>query len=287
MPPKELQAALLAGTILAYLLSFGAAVAEAASRNKDKPSPPRLRRALLAGAFVLHAALLGARDHSLKDAAFTTAGGVLLYVPWCLVFVAGIIDLRQDLKSLPIFLVPPVVASLILAALSLRDPAGPSTKIPEQGGVAIKLHVVAIVLSFSAFGFAAVLSAMYLFLEGQLKTKRFDSWLDLPALDRLERIGGRFLVTAFALLLVSVGLGAGVHALNGTLGPSWFLSPAILGCFVILAASGTVVFLRMRALLLGRRQAQATLAVFALVLGTLAAPLVTGGDHAPVPQQKD
>jgi ABC-type uncharacterized transport system permease subunit len=275
------EAAVLAAAVLGYLLALGAAAADVAAVRRKMPPGRRLRRILLAGAFLAHAVLLGARAWRLGDAAFQTVSNLLLFVPWCLVFVASIIDARQDLKAMPVFLVPPVVIALLAAAFLLRSPEGATVPIPEAGRSAIRIHVASITLSFGSFAFAAVLSAMYLFLEVQLRKKRFDHWLELPALDRLERIGGRFLVAGFALLTVSIVLGAAHQAVTRTLGPSWFLSPLIVGAWVTWVAAAAVALLRHRALLFGRRLAQATLVVFALVLMTLAAPLLVGGDHAP------
>jgi ABC-type uncharacterized transport system permease subunit len=279
MSLSSVEAALLAASVLGYLLGLGAAIADAAARRRDGPSPvTRLRWAFLLGAFALHAALLGARDARLGPAAFTTAPAVLLYAPWCLVLVAGIIDARQGLKALPIFLVPPVVASLLLGAAALHG-SGLETQTPPDRP-AIWVHIIAIVVAFGAYGFAAVLAAMHLYLESQLKQKRFEHWLDLPALDRLESVSGRFLVAATSLLTLALVLGVGDHAAHGPPGPAWFLSPVILGTSAVWLAAAIVVLLRHRGLVLGRTLARSILGVFILVLGTLAIHFITQNDHA-------
>jgi ABC-type uncharacterized transport system permease subunit len=282
MPLTVIEAVFLALAMVAYAIAGGSAGFDLARRRRDshaKPNPLLSRGVLLAG-FGAHAVLLAVRGFRLGDHALADIPSTLLFVAFCATLVGVIIDAGQGLRSLSLFLAPPVVLALALAAVQLaRAPEGPSA-LPADAKLALRAHIVTVVVAYGAFTFAAVLSAMYLYLEGQLKKKKIGALFDLPALDRLERVEGRFVVAGFVLLTVSMALGLATQRATGALGVGWLKNAQILTALVTWVFCGGLVAGRAASLLAGRRQIFATLIVFVLVLVTyLGAPFLSGTAH--------
>ena len=279
--------AVLSVAVLAYVVAFLAAAFDLARASKagghTAGRGASFARATLLVAFFTHGVLLVARGYRLGDRALVDPPSTLLFVTWCATLVAAdLIDLGQNMRGLPLFLAPPVVTALGVGAayLSRLDAVVPT--LPEQGHLALFIHIATAIVAYGAFGFAAVLAVMYLFLEGQLRKKRFGVFFDLPALDRLERIGGRFVASGFALLTLSLAIGICYQLATGVLGADDPTEPHTILALVTWVACGVLVALRWRALLEGRRQVVAILIVFALVVVTyLGVPLLVGGNHVP------
>jgi ABC-type uncharacterized transport system permease subunit len=286
MSLSSFEFAVLSVAVLAYVVAFLAAAFDLARAGKagghSAGRGATFARATLLVAFFTHGVLLVARGYRLGDRALADPPSTLLFVTWCATLVAVIIDLGQNMRGLPLFLAPPVVTALGVGAayLTRLDAAVPA--LPEKGQLALFIHIVTAIVAYGAFAFAAVLAVMYLFLEGQLRKKRFGVFFDLPALDRLERIGGRFVASGFALLTLSLTIGICYQLATGVLGADYLTKPHTILALVTWVACGVLVALRWRALLAGRRQVVATLIVFALVVATyLGVPLLVGGNHVP------
>jgi ABC-type uncharacterized transport system permease subunit len=268
MPLTALEAAFLALAMLAYAIAGGIAGFDLARRRRDPltKTNPWIARGLLIGGFAAHAVLLALRGMRLGDHALDDTPSTLLFGAWCATLVGVIIDAGQGLRSLPLFLSPMLVLGLGVAAIQFTRTAA-EVVVPPQAQLAIRAHIASAVVAYGSFFFAAVLSAMYLFLERQLKKKKLGVF-ELPALDRLERVEGRFVVAGFALFTVSLAIGIGTQYATGALGDAWLLNPKILPAFVTWVACGGLVLARTLSLLAGRRQVFATLIVFALVVMT-------------------
>ena len=276
------EAVFLALAMLAYAIAGGAAGFDLARRRREphaKANPWLARGVLLAG-FAAHAVLLALRGFRLGDHALAGTPSTLIFVAFCAILVGVIIDTGQGLRALPLFLVPPVFLALALAAAQLaRATESLDGPLPAEARLVLRGHIVTVLIAYGAFTFAAVLSAMYLYLEKQLKKKKLGVF-DLPALDRLERVEGRFVVSGFVLLTVSLALGILTQRATGALGVGWLKNAQILTALVTWVFCGGLVLGRAFSLLAGRRQIFATLIVFVLVLVTyLGAPLVTGVPH--------
>jgi ABC-type uncharacterized transport system permease subunit len=269
MPLTLTEAVFLALAMLAYSFAGGIAGFDLARRRHDPERKPRpwLSRGVLLAGFALHAVLLVVRGLRLGDHALAGTASTLLVVAFCSTLVGVIIDAGQGLRSLPLFLTPPIVIAMALAAFQLARGETPAA-LPGEAGLALRMHIVTVVVAYGAFTFAAVLSAMYLYLEGQLKRKKLGVLFDLPALDRLERVEGRFVVAGFVLLTISLALGLFAQRATGALGVHWLKNAQVLTALVTWVFCGGLVFGRMASLLAGRRQIFATLIVFFLVLVT-------------------
>jgi ABC-type uncharacterized transport system permease subunit len=153
------------------------------------------------------------------------------------------------------------------AAAQLARAPEAQAELPADARLALRAHIVTVVVAYGSFTFAAVLSAMYLYLEAQLKKKKLGVF-DLPPLDRLERVEGRFVVSGFLLLTVSLVLGIATQRATGALGGDWLKNAQIVTALVTWVFCAGLVFGRALSLLAGRRQIFATLIVFVLVLAT-------------------
>jgi ABC-type uncharacterized transport system permease subunit len=301
MPLSAFDALALAIAVIGYLVAFGVAALGLAARRRaalagvgsvsapGHAATPRIARVALAAAFATHGLLLAGRAWRLGDHALADAPSTLLFVTWCATLVGLIIDFGQDLRVLPLFLAPPVILALAYGGGQLAHQEASGVVLPESGRLALRVHVGSIIVAYGAFGFAAILSVMYLLLESQLKKKRFSVWLDLPALDRLERVGGRFVASGFLLLTLSLTVGIGFQVTSGALGAEWLSNPKTVLALATWAACLVLVVLRTGSILAGRRLVIANLAVFGLVLATyFGAPLLASGGHLPgAPARRD
>ncbi|HZU96332.1 MAG TPA: cytochrome c biogenesis protein CcsA [Planctomycetota bacterium] len=285
MALSALEAVFLALAMLAYAVAAGVAGFDLARRRHDSRARtnPWISRGLLIVAFASHSTVIALRAGRLGDHALQGTGSTLIFVAFCATLVGIIIDIGQVLRSLTLFLCPPVMTALAVAAFELSSAsANNAATIPANARLAVDVHVLTVIVAYGAFAFAAVLSVMYLYLEGQLKKKRLGVLFDLPALDRLERVEGRFVVSGFGLLTVSLAIGLATQQATGALGTAWLTKPTNFTALVTWGAAACLVVGRALSLLAGRRQVFATLAVFALVLVTyLGAPLLSGEPHVP------
>jgi ABC-type transport system involved in cytochrome c biogenesis permease subunit len=119
-----------------------------------------------------------------------------------LVFLA--VEFRHRLHVLGSFIVPLALVSLVFAA-ALPETAPALT--PVFG--TLWVHVTLSMLGTVGFAVAFVAGIMYLIQDGLLKSKRFNVlYTKLPALDFLDHLNQRSIVTGFPLLTLGIITGA-------------------------------------------------------------------------------
>jgi ABC-type transport system involved in cytochrome c biogenesis permease subunit len=119
-----------------------------------------------------------------------------------LVFLA--VEFRHHLHVLGSFIVPLALLSLVSAAAL---PEAAPTLTPVFG--TLWVHVTLSMLGTVGFAVAFVAGVMYLIQDGLLKSKRFNVlYSKLPALDFLDNLNQRSIVTGFPLLTLGIITGA-------------------------------------------------------------------------------
>lgn len=152
----------------------------------------------------------------------------------------GLLALTLKLKHLPVLNMPEVTAVLGWALIALYAILGRRWKVDALGGIAAPaaavlttfatftlggetepnyrgiwfgLHVSSLVGSYAAFGLAAFCSLLYFIQSRRLKEKKLNSAFLLPSLSVLDRVGFRFILIGFPLLIFGI--------VSGTLMPGW------------------------------------------------------------------
>jgi ABC-type uncharacterized transport system permease subunit len=186
------------------------------------------------------------------------AGSLNLFV-WLVVSVYLVWGCRTRYRLLGLAVMPLAAALLVLARLGGgTGVAGRS----RYSTVFLVLHVGLVSFAFAAFTLAAALSALYLWQERRLKTRRAGGLLGrAPSLLTLEALAGRTITVALPAL--TAGIAAGLVRLRQESSGMDALMAVTLGTWVVYAA---YVVLRYEAGWHGRRAAYLALVGFALVI---------------------
>jgi ABC-type uncharacterized transport system permease subunit len=174
--------------------------------------------------------------------------------------VAGLFFLAwwlYDAISLGIFALPATLLLVFIPSLGSDRYRFPSENIRMSWLVA---HIIALLLAYAALSFSLLASLMYLVQERRIKAKPKpgkggSSPLDwLPPLDTLERLASATLEFGFPCMTVGLVLGA-VLVQETSLGAAYYLDPNILASFVMWIVYATLLLLRLRVGMRGRRAA--------------------------------
>lgn len=285
MPLDSIEAPFLALAVIGYVAAF--LFAFAGLRSREHPATasraPRaiLPRVILVATLLAHLGALVARTSHLGDAALADLPTTLLFLTACCTLTGLVVDVREDVRALPLFLAPPVVIALVFgSSIGLQDePWVP--QLDQAAALALRVHIATAFVAYAAFALSALLGLMYLLVVGSLKKKRIDGVArGLPPLERLDRLA--LGSTGVGVLLLGLSLLVGVLAqrATGALGPSWLTDTKTVFALLTWASYASLAALRHNALLVGRRQAYANVIVFGLVVFTyLGTPLLLGTPH--------
>src|SRR5580692_4191781 len=195
--------------------------------------------------------------------------------------VAGIFFLVwrfYDAISLGLFALPTTFFLVFIPALGPDNYRFPSQRVWMSWLVA---HIVALLLAYAALGFSLLSSMLYLVQERRIKTKprpgksaRFAPLNWLPPLDTLERLALATLEFGFPCMTVGLFLGF-VLVQETSIGASYFLDPNILASFAMWIVYVTLLLVRRRVGLRGRRAAYVSGAALVVMMAVWAANFVS------------
>jgi cytochrome c-type biogenesis protein CcsB len=159
---------------------------------------------MTATGFAAHTVALGAGMIGATDIASPGFHEALSFFSWMLILVFLAVEFRHHLHVLGSFIVPLALLSLVSAAAL---PEAAPTLTPVFG--TLWVHVTLSMLGTVGFAVAFVAGVMYLIQDGLLKSKRFNVlYSKLPALDFLDNLNQRSIVTGFPLLTLGIITGA-------------------------------------------------------------------------------
>ncbi|WP_242822511.1 cytochrome C assembly family protein [Thermaerobacter marianensis] len=282
---------------LGYLAAAGWYAWTLAGMGRE-PAAQWLARATWA----VHTALLGGHVAAGR-VPFLTAHESVFFLSWAWVFNGLVLEALLPLRHLGAFMLPPVVALLVLVAaatgaaaghgvgaaagaaavggagtdgLAGTWPGGVPGSLPQPAGAVaagalfpdnpwVWLHAVIALLSYCAFGLASAVAAMYLLQEHQLRSKIFSRlYRHLPALEDVDRACWWLVGTGFALLTLALASG-GLPA--GQLwGSQWVRDGKVIASLGVWAFYAVLLTLRALAGWRGRRLAYLSLVGFAVIL---------------------
>jgi ABC-type uncharacterized transport system permease subunit len=185
----------------------------------------------------------------------------LIWLALLLALFAAYVQGTRPLAALDWFIMPIVIALLILAAVFGRVEFR-----PYLGHAWIYVHRVTSYVGAVAFAVAAASGAMYVGASARLRQKQPSS-VYLGSLERLERLTMTAVTLGFALLTIGIITGAVEMIFLNKPTSSWKI--ALTACVWMIYA--VVLHAPLNPIFRGRRAAVLSVLGFALMLGTLVA----------------
>jgi ABC-type uncharacterized transport system permease subunit len=268
----------LSVNMMCFAASYGVALALEALGLWARPRWRRLAVVLAATAgIVAHTWYLGQRAAQAPWAPLASPHDWYLAAAWALAVVYVAFVLYQPRASTGLFLLPVMLALIVVSRNAAREPIANFAAPRFWGaihGVFLMLGTVAVLIGFVA-------GLMYLLQSYRLKRKLpADSNFRLPSLEWLERVNSRSL--GAAALLVAVGFVTGVLTRLATVdGEVPWTDPVVLSLsgmlsWLVAAESFRLAYPAARR---GRKVAYLTLAGFVFLLITLATFMRHDGVH--------
>jgi ABC-type uncharacterized transport system permease subunit len=234
--------------------------------------------ALIAVGLVCHMAAMATRGMNFKRCPTNNLYEATIFLEWTMVVAYLVIGALPRLRFLGAFLAPVLLAIGVFALMPQLDP--PYGAKPNFSGGLSSLHKALILLSYGAFGFAAVAGFMYLTQERDLKFHKTRALLSrLPPIQRLEIVMNRLLIAGFALL--TAGLVVSAVYLHQTKGV--YLTTDALAVYSIcvwVLYLGMVVA-RWRFSQRGRRMALGAVGSFVFIMLTFWGTFLLSRIHSP------
>jgi ABC-type transport system involved in cytochrome c biogenesis permease subunit len=218
-------------------------------------------------------------------AGLTSRQGSLYFLAWILAvfFLYGTLHHRK--LAWGVFVLPVVLALVILGAFLDAPDSKPSTFFLfafESERVWRVIHAVLLLLAGVGVCVGFVASVMYLVQARRLKTKTLPGkGIKLLSLERLEEMNRRAIMTAFPLLTAGVMVGMALMAEAASSVKGW-TDPRVLGAASLWIVFAFLLYLRYSLHIRGRRVALLTIVAFVLFLVTFAVPhttLIGQGGH--------
>jgi ABC-type uncharacterized transport system permease subunit len=223
------------------------------------PGLQRVNYAVMSLGFVLHTVFLYLRGHAVGRCPLTNLFEVQAFVAWAAVLFFLLIGPSYRVSFLGAFTAP-LVLLICLTALIL--PVDVVQAEPLKRSPWIEFHAAIAILACGAFALAFVTSAMYLFQERQLKTRRLSpSFLLLPSIEKLDVIHFRLLLMGFAMLTAGMIGGMISYHIVG----HW-TTPKIVWAVMVWLVYGALVLARGLWTVRGRKVALGSMASFAFML---------------------
>jgi HemX protein len=220
---------------------------------------------VLAAAFLVHAAAIGAGCHEFGGRDFFTARGGVILAAWLGAGAYLIVHRLYRVPSLGAFVLPLLL--LVLVPTTLIDPAHPA--VPADLVRHAALHVVAAILAVALFAIAFGVAVMYLLQEREVKEKHFGALFSrLPSLDSLDRLVQRLVRAGFVAFTVALIAGT-LNAVAVWKSP-WSWDPQQVVSVAIWLLYGALVQLGHKGWH-GRKYAILTLIGFLVLAGAMAA----------------
>jgi len=130
----------------------------------------------------------------------------MTFFSWAMILLYLLVYGRYRLRALGAFVVP--MAFLVLAIVGLT-PHDVTEFFPALDSVWLALHIFFSFLGNAAFALTFGVGIMYLFQQGQLKSKKLGSlYFRLPSLEILDQLNYRSLMSGFPLLTLGMVTGS-------------------------------------------------------------------------------
>jgi ABC-type uncharacterized transport system permease subunit len=231
---------------------------------------------LIAAGLVCHMAAMVTRGFTFQRCPTNNLYEATLFLQWTMVVAYLVIGALPRLRFLGAFLAPVLLAIGVFALMPQLDP--PYGAKPNFSGGLSSLHKALILLSYGAFGFAAVAGLMYLTQERDLKFHKTRALLSrLPPIQRLEIVMSRLIIAGFVLL--TGGLVISALYLHQTMKVYFTADALAVYSFCVWLLYGGLVVARWRFAQRGRRMAMSAVGSFAFIMLTFWGIFLLSGIH--------
>lgn len=211
--------------------------------------------------FAMHTVFLYQRGMQIGRCPLTNPFEVQVFLAWGMVLFYLLIGPSYRVSFLGAFTAPVVLALCVVPLLAPIDVARP---VPVARSPWIEFHAAIGVLSCGAFALAAVISAMYLWQERQLKARRSTSlFLQLPPVEQLDVVALRLIIVGFALFTVGMVGGFISYRIVRQL-----TAAKLVWVWTVWGAYASVLVARTAASVRGRKFAVTAIALFIFTLVT-------------------
>jgi len=238
-------------------------------------------RFLTGAGFICQTASIGAHSIATSGTQLTGANQLML-ASWALVLLYFVMEHLIKIKIYGTFLVP--VAVLFMAAAQIigglvGQAELTAVQLAQLDDWRVAFHVALIVFANAGFAFGAVSSALYLFQEGQLKSRKSNTLTRrLPSLSTLQSVGRRAI--SFSFPVYTAGLLLGIIRAIEVHVPHWWFDPRIMMSGLVLVTFGAYLTLISRHQATNRTTSRVAIVgfVFVVILAVIART-VSGGFH--------
>jgi cytochrome c-type biogenesis protein CcsB len=261
------------------LVGYGLAAAGfIADRAAGKPRWTGYAVALLALGAVFHALDLVARGLQAGNIPVADFAQSLSFLAWLTALSSLLLIVRLRMEVIGAFAAPGV---MIATAAAYRMMSGGRLILPAPlRSVWLPIHVSLAFVGEALFVLAAMVSALYLFYESRLKSRRplGAAGHAIPSLEKLDRINYRLLVWGFVMLSFAILTGA-IWA-DATWGHFWSWEPRESLSLITWILYAGLLESRVTVGWRGRRAAALTIALFTVLVGSfVGVSLVYPGKH--------
>ena len=238
-------------------------------------------RFLTGAGFICQTASIGVHSVATHGTQLTGANQLTL-ASWALVLLYFVMEHLIRIKVYGTFLVP--VAVIFMAAAQIVGGLGgqahlTAVQLGQLDDWRVAFHVALIVFANAGFAFGAVASALYLYQEAQLKSRKSSVITRrLPSLSTLQTMARRAI--AFSFPIYTAGLLLGIIRAIEVHVSAWWFDPRIMMSGVVLATFGVYLTLVYRREATSRTTSRVAIVGFAfVVILAIIARTVTGGFH--------
>jgi len=189
--------------LLCYLVGSLSNWAYLSSRRRE---PMIVGMAAVITGFGFQTVLLAVRTLRWGRVPLTNFYEWMTFFSWALILIYLLVYKRYRLQALGAFVVP--LAFLVLAIVGFT-PHDVTEIFPPLSSVWLGLHIFFSFLGNAAFALTFGVGIMYLFQQGQLKSKKLGAlYYRLPSLEVLDQLNYRSLMSGFPLLTLGMVMGA-------------------------------------------------------------------------------
>ncbi len=265
--------------IIIPILYAASTIFYAANFRERRDRIGRTATILLAGGWVFHTGLLGARAASTGHVPLMNTPEVLSTCAWILVIVYAYLEFSTKDRALGALIAPIVAILQAVASTAFSQAEIPVHLLARSRW--FEMHVILNILAYTAFSVSWVSSIMYVFLLGEIQTKHLGFFYKrLPPLQTLDQINGRS--ASFGFVFLTLGLAASSIWVHRARGQFWVWNePAFAGALAVWLIYAGHLWARTAAGWRGKRAAFLSIVGFTLVLFTFpVVGILFAGRHA-------
>jgi ABC-type transport system involved in cytochrome c biogenesis permease subunit len=182
---------------------------------------------LLYSSHLVHSGALMALAIKLRHLPIASMHEVIAVLGWVLVALYAVLGRRWKVEALGSVAAPAAAALTTFAAFTL----GHENHAPLRGHWFL-VHVGSLVASYGAFFLASCCAALYFVQSRRLKQKKLSTAFLLPSLDTLDRVGFRFIMVGFPLMILGIASGTMIPGHQWSWDPKETLVGVTCGVYV-------------------------------------------------------